>query len=242
VTGPEALDAPARDAAPVRWQLRWAVLGWVASFVASTVVFILYVSVTGIDDADDLSLVATALLQVPLWVGLLGGVWLASRRQGSGDPFADFRMRFRWSDVPIGLGIGLVTQPLLLVLLPLYQLLGIDPDDIGESARDLTDRAEGRGIVLLILIVAVGAPIVEELFYRGLVLRALEARMSPGWALAVTSLVFGAVHFQPFDLLPLAVFGLVAGLLAQRTGRLGASVFAHMAFNAVAVAALIASR
>jgi len=70
------------------------------------------------------------------------------------------------------------------------------------------------------------------------VLRSLERLMPAAAALVVTAVVFAAMHFQPLQFLGLAAFGLVAGLLAQRTGRLGPAILAHIAFNAVAVAQL----
>ncbi|MDQ1494218.1 MAG: protease family protein, partial [Actinomycetota bacterium] len=101
------------------------------------------------------------------------------------------------------------------------------------------DKAHGAGVVLLILVVAVAAPIVEEIFFRGLVLRSLERRMSRGWAIVVSSAVFGAAHFEPLQFPALFLFGLVAAILATRTGRLGPGIWAHVAFNAVAVAGLL---
>jgi membrane protease YdiL (CAAX protease family) len=108
-------------------------------------------------------------------------------------------------------------------------------------AKHLTDKAHHSvsGAVLLVLIVVIAAPIVEELFYRGLLLRSLERRVGNGWAVVWCGLIFGASHFELLQLPALAVFGMVLALLAQRSGRLGPSIFAHMAFNGVTVFALL---
>ncbi|MEY2447361.1 MAG: protease family protein, partial [Acidimicrobiaceae bacterium] len=50
---------------------------------------------------------------------------------------------------------------------------------------------------------------------------------------------FGAAHFEPLQFPALFAFGLVAAGLATRTGRLGPGMWAHVAFNAVAVAGLL---
>ena len=93
----------------------------------------------------------------------------------------DYAIRFRAVDV-IGLPIGVLTQ---LVLIPLIYLplRGIWPDTfsddrLSETAEDLVDRATGGAMVLLVLMVCVGAPIVEELVYRGLLQRSFAARFS----------------------------------------------------------------
>jgi membrane protease YdiL (CAAX protease family) len=68
----------------------------------------------------------------------------------------------------------------------------------------------------------------------------LERRLGTGWAVAVSSLVFRIIHFQLYDLRALLAFSLVAALLTVRTGRLGPAVWAHVAFNLIAVISLLA--
>ena len=114
-----------------------------------------------------------------------------------------------------------------------------DDLDVSGPARDLVDKASGGGILLLFLAVVVGAPIVEELFFRGLTLRALEARMRPRIALVVSALVFGAVHLQLLQFPALVAIGLVCGWLAQRDGRIGRAIWAHVGFNGLTVALLL---
>jgi hypothetical protein len=58
----------------------------------------------------------------------------------------------------------------------------------------------------------------------------------------VSATVFGVMHLQPIDTPALIGFGLVTGWLAARYGRLGPAIWAHVAFNAVAVVSLLASR
>jgi membrane protease YdiL (CAAX protease family) len=130
-----------------------------------------------------------------------------------------------------------VVVPILYA--PILRLLDRSPDDVAEEARELTDKATGLGIVLLVVIVVLIAPVVEEIFFRGLLLRSLERRFGPGWSLGVSSVLFGLAHFQWLQLPALVMFGLVAGVLVQRYGRLGPAIFAHIAFNAVTVVVLL---
>ncbi|MDQ4070068.1 MAG: CPBP family intramembrane metalloprotease, partial [Actinomycetota bacterium] len=102
----------------------------------------------------------------------------------------------------------------------------------------LVDRSTGASYVGLLVAVVVGAPIVEELFFRGLLLRSLQRRFSPGLAVAISSVVFGLAHFSPLPfravilvMVSLSVFGAVLAILAVRTGRLGPSIVAHATFN-----------
>ncbi len=118
--------------------------------------------------------------------------------------------------------------------------IGTDAEDLGKLARELGDKADSSmGVVLLFVIVAVGAPIAEELFFRGLVLRSFENRFGTAWAVVGSSVFFGATHFQPLQFAALTAAGAIFALLTVRTGRLGPAIVAHMAFNAVTVVGVV---
>jgi uncharacterized protein len=75
-------------------------------------------------------------------------------------------------------------------------------------------------------------PIVEELFFRGYVLRRLD-RGGPGWrivAILVSTILFAALHARWFAA---GAAGMVFGLLALRKDRLADAITAHMASNFV---------
>ena len=236
------------DVAPsppaIRWGMGDAVIGVVASLLLSQIGVAIIFAVGDYSIVDDLPLWVTAVAEVPLWVGLVGTVWWATTRKGSGSLRRDFGLVMRWTDVPLGLVAGFVGQiAIALIVIPLYTLLGINTDEVGQTAEKLADRAvHTPDVVVLILVVVVGAPIVEELFYRGLVLRSIERRWGTGVAAVVTSVVFAAIHFQPYDFLALALFGFLASMLAVRTGRLGPGIWAHVAFNLTAVVSLLQAR
>ena len=231
----------ATDAAAVRWGIGDALFGLFLSLTLSLLVSSAALSVVGRERFADLPLWATALLQVPLWIALLGVPLAATYLKGRRSLQRDFGLRLRWSDAPLGLGLGLALQLGIGVLVQLvYPLVGLDLDRVGESAQRLTAEAtNGLGVVLVILIAAVGAPLFEELFYRGLFLRSVQHRFGDLAAVVVPAVVFGLVHFQAFDLLPLVVFGVAMGAVTVRVGRLGIAIWAHVAFNLTALLSLL---
>ena len=89
------------------------------------------------------------------------------------------------------------------------------------------------------LIVVVLAPLIEELFFRGLFQRATDRRFGAALSVVFPAVIFGAVHLQPLQFPALVLFGLVAGLLVARSDRLGPAIWAHVGFNAIAVASLL---
>jgi membrane protease YdiL (CAAX protease family) len=179
---------------------------------------------------------------IGLWIGLGGGVLYAARAKGSGSVVADFGLRFRWrSDIVVGVVVGLASQYALVPLLywPFEQA---DPSlrhRLEDRAKDVTRAAHGGlQITVLFLFLVVGAPVIEELFFRGLLLRSLLRRFGPTVAVVVSAVVFGLAHFEPLQLAGLILFGLVLGVMAERTGRLGPGIVAHAAFNAATVVSL----
>ncbi|HJR24137.1 MAG TPA: CPBP family intramembrane glutamic endopeptidase [Acidimicrobiales bacterium] len=238
MTAPE----PVRDR---RWGLGDVLAGMAIGLAVSQVVLSIVLAATdrSVDQVDELPLSLVLLSQAGLWVGLLGVPWYATRRKGGG-LVADLDLRARWRDLWVGGSLGAALQLVALPLLywPLLELLDKTSTDLEEPARELTDRADGAiGVVLLFLIVGIGAPIVEEVFYRGLMLGALRKRgLSAGVSVAITAVVFGLSHAQLLQLPALALFGAVAGALVVRHGRLGPAIAAHVAFNMVTVIALLA--
>jgi membrane protease YdiL (CAAX protease family) len=229
-----------------RWGLGDVVTGLVLGFAVSQVVLSIVLAATDrtLDEVDDLPLSLVLLSQAGLWVGLFGVPWFVTRTKGGG-LIADLDLRARWRDLWVGGSLGTVLQLAVLPLLywPLLELLDKTSTDLEEPARELTDRADGAiGVILLVLIVGLGAPIVEEVFYRGLLLGALMKRgLSAGVSVGITAVVFGISHAQALQLPALALFGAVAGILRVRYDRLGPAIAAHVAFNMVTVIALLAS-
>jgi membrane protease YdiL (CAAX protease family) len=215
---------------------------WAGAFVFSTVGGVILLNLLGYADttSDDWPIWLVGVLQIPLWVGLVGALVVVSKHWGTGHPRRDYGLRFLPIDV-IGVPIGVLTQ-LVFVQALYWALPFIDRDEVSEVAESLTNRAEGWGVVLLATLVVVGAPLVEELFFRGLVLRAIQSRYSDWLAVVGSAVLFALVHFQLVQLPALLLFGLIVGYLALRTRRLGMSIFAHAGFNATTIVYLLASR
>ena len=152
----------------------------------------------------------------------------------------DLGLSIRWIDLPVGIAAGVFAQLVLVWLL--YQPLShwITKEDLEGPARTLGDLVHNPADrILLVLMVCVGAPIAEELMYRGLLLGALRQRMGRWPSVVISAAIFGLVHFQGIQLPGLILIGLVLASLVTWSGRLGTSMVAHAAFNAVTVIQLL---
>lgn len=182
-----------------------------------------------------------------LWVGFIGAPWLATRTHGTRRFLADLGVRFRWVDL-WGLAIGPGGQILVAVL---YAPFVSHLHNLNGPTKKLTGGAHGGGIVILILAVVILAPVMEELFFRGLLFRALARLCTPMGvragrgagivlAVAIDGVLFGLAHAEWLQLAGLAAFGMVLAAISWRTGRLGMNMVAHASFNLVAVVAVLA--
>jgi membrane protease YdiL (CAAX protease family) len=180
-----------------------------------------------------------------LWGGFFGAAVLSSRLRGTSRLVGDLGIRFRWIDV-LGVPIGIGGQFLVaLIYVPIAPHVHDFHQRFAAPAQRLTGGSHGVGYALIALATVAGAPFFEELFFRGVLLRAL-ARLfgrwggwvGPGLAIVASGTLFALAHAESLQLLGLAVFGVVLGIVSYRTGRLGMSIVAHASFNALALAAV----
>jgi len=212
-----------------------AFLTWLVSWLLGQIVALIVFSIGGYEDVDEVPIWVLFVSQVLVWAVFLAGMVLASRREGSGSFVRDYQVRAKAVDV-LGVPIGVLTQLVLvpLIYIPLEQLWEnvFTEERLTETAKDLVDRASGGSMVLLVLTVCVGAPIVEELVYRGLLQGSFAARFNHVPALLASSTLFMLVHFRPVEYPGLFAIGLVCGACALTTGRLGMAIACHAGFNA----------
>ena len=130
----------------------------------------------------------------------------------------------------------MVMVPVLYWLI--FQVIGTK--DVSAEARQLTDRAtDPLSIVLVFLVVGLGAPLAEEIFFRGFAQRIFGRRIRAAWAIVASAAFFAASHVQLLQFPALFLFGLVLGYMAWRFRRLGPAIWAHVGFNTVTAVTLV---
>ncbi|MFZ9040629.1 MAG: CPBP family intramembrane glutamic endopeptidase [Ilumatobacteraceae bacterium] len=187
---------------------------------------------------ENLGVFRLALVASVGWAVFLAALALVSRRSGSGRFATDFSLSIRPVDaaaVPLGVAGQLLLVPAVYVPLRAVWPDVFDPTRISERAEELVGGATGVEIVLLVAVVAIGAPLIEELVYRGLLQRSAAERFGRGVGVVGVSLLFALIHLSPVEYPGLFVAGLLFGGCAALTGRLGPAVLAHAAFNATGV-------
>jgi membrane protease YdiL (CAAX protease family) len=101
-----------------------------------------------------------------------------------------------------------------------------------QNAVELLLAAGPAGRAGIYVAAGIGAPVAEEILFRGVIFATVRDSGWPRLALAGSALLFGAVHFNLGSLVPLTGFGMLLALVYDRTGSLLAPIAAHMVFNA----------
>jgi hypothetical protein len=222
-----------------------AVGGFVVGVVLSAIASNIVANAVGyrIGSSAPIPVVVTAVDVGALWVGLVGAAVVWARHRGSGSIVEAYGYRIgAWWDVPVGVALGLACQFGLvpLLYLPLEQLDHNLAHQLSRPAQQETGAAHtGPAVVALLIVIALGAPLVEELFFRGLLLRSLSGWLGPVAGVFGSGILFGLAHLELVQFVGLAAFGCVLAALAWRTGRLGPTIAAHVSFNAAAVATTV---
>jgi membrane protease YdiL (CAAX protease family) len=164
---------------------------------------------------------------------------IAVRRHGTGR-LRDLGLRARWVDLPMGIGFGLACLFGVGIIAAAIRSIGIEPHRAG-LLEPLHRNA--LTVVVVLFIAVVGAPFVEELFFRGLLMSGLVARFGTALGIILQAIVFGLVHLGPTDargnlgvFLLIAPVGAALGLLRFGFKRLGTGMFTHASYNAVIMA------
>lgn len=205
-------------------------LGYLGAFLLWNLVISAIVLLLPPTVAVPASIAAYALL---LRVYFLGGGRRARRRRAllRLRPLSGDALRWTLLASPVVLAITWGLEGLYLRLIPV-------PPDTLDPLGPLMDTPAGA---LSISILAVGiAPVVEEMFFRGLVQRSLEKRLGAAWGIGLASALFAAVHLLPW-VFPLHLFlGAVFGFAVYATRSLWAGVLLHAINNSVAMIGMAA--
>lgn len=107
------------------------------------------------------------------------------------------------------------------------------PDLMEDTFMDMGNEPLG------VLSMALVAPLVEEMMFRGAIQGYLMRRCSNPWtAIVVSALVFGVIHMNPVQVVYATLLGLVLGWIYYRTRSLLSVIAGHVLNNSVAVASM----
>ena len=218
---------------------------WSLTYLFANVCGSVVISALGYGAVEVVPTWVLALSALTLWGPFVGVLFWTSKHRGSGNIVQDFSLSFQAKDL-WGIPLGIACQLLLVVLVTLpFQWLFpslFNSEAVEKRANDLFDAAHGAWIVLLVVIVVICAPLVEEIVYRGFIQHNLGVAYGARISVLLASFWFAAVHLQLAEFPGLFAFALVLGVCFSRTKRLGLSIVTHISFNATALTVMALTR
>jgi len=188
-------------------------------------------------------------LQTPAQVGLLVLyyvvqllvlVWLVRRRGG------DVAVALGLRGGPRGIRAAFVSAGFVAaglvgvrVVSSLYTFATRELGVLPQTSTDLVSLFGSgiSGLVLAVAMVVVIGPVVEELVFRGALLRGLTSRFGIWPSILTQAALFAALHRSVWLFAPMLVLGIVLGWLAESRQSLWPSIVLHALHNAITVVA-----
>lgn len=188
-------------------------------------------------------------INVGVEVLLAASVWLAGRELAA--RYGGWKRVFGWgrpvlADVPFAAaGFGIALGARFVVLIAANAATN---GKAAEQSQNVSlDKVTLGEVALLVFVAVICAPLIEELVFRGLLLRTFMRRMGFWPAAAASSLIFAVFHTYEVDTfagavtLALAVgaMGLTNCALVRYSDRLSPGIAVHATLNGLAVLLLV---
>jgi CAAX protease family protein len=232
--------SPARSAAALPAARDDITGGWTAilGYLGALGLSLLFQQVASAFGVRELTAPSVVFGILGLWTGLWMTAYIVSHRRPGGS-ITDLGLRFPTKS-EVGLGIAIGFTGLVLATQVAAGLRALFPDD-GGSHLFVTAKPDLALVYTVGVVACVGAPIIEELFFRGVVQPVLMNNLGVGYGIVAQAMLFAGAHFvlgMTFNEAAvrcgtIMVLGLFLGWLRVKTGRLGAGIVAHATNNII---------
>lgn len=176
---------------------------------------------------------------------------VVTARIASHTPFQrlGFGARVKWKRAVIAMLIMLAVLPLVGYLADLNKAIPVTAamkkffdsmeSQYTEQVKLMATFKTPADYIIALFIIAFLPAVVEEVFFRGAMQQIfMRWFITPGLVIFITSLIFSAIHFSWYGLIPRMALGMVLGYIFYFTGNLWYSILAHFFNNAVMVTVL----
>lgn len=140
-----------------------------------------------------------------------------------------------------GLVGGLLLTAVMIGLGMLIAL--IQPELEGQYfERVLRESSAWHHYAITFLAGVIIGPLVEEIYFRGMLYPALREYLNVRWGIIIGGLLFGAVHADPWRAIPLAIGGMGLCYIYEKSGSIWPSALAHALWNGLMYAFVVGFR
>ena len=126
---------------------------------------------------------------------------------------------------PLFFILGILTKALAKVL-----NFRLDLQPVVSSIKDISSAWQLCVYIVLFVIIA---PVIEEIFFRGIIYRGCKSSMGVWPAAFLSAFLFSAIHTSFLGFLPIFGLGIAFAYIYEKAGSLCAPIFFHALYNAV---------
>ncbi|KAI9135205.1 CPBP family intramembrane glutamic endopeptidase [Acaryochloris sp. CCMEE 5410] len=212
------------------WQVMvlWFIAFFAVSLSIPVLIYVLGIKPTALG-ARPQAYLAFSNYAILVVVGLSILIW--SLKGFLSTPFKWFRIRWQGNWLVWGMSGYFAALPLVILIALLNQKILGDQGGGNPLLELIIQSHDPVTASLLFIMVAVLAPVFEEILFRGFFLTSLT-RYLPMWgAIGISGIVFAVAHLNLADILPLSVLGCVLGFVYSRSRNLLASMLLHSLWN-----------
>ncbi|MFO7946655.1 MAG: type II CAAX endopeptidase family protein [Armatimonadota bacterium] len=127
-------------------------------------------------------------------------------------------------------GYSVLVVGAVLVSLNLPQITG---GSFAQVGMKLMGQHTALSVAIYVFLLAVVAPVVEELLFRGYLYPALRENMSKFAAVAISAILFALLHLNPVAIVPIVVIGIVLAILYETTHSVVPGIVCHALNNTI---------
>jgi membrane protease YdiL (CAAX protease family) len=189
-------------------------------------------------NADVIYSPTAMLLTIALYGAIGAAVLWAARQTGDARRALGLVAPASW---PRAVGLALLTVIAALAVSALLEpiLHGARQQGLAPDSPRPPGASFIIGAVLACVALALVGPLVEELFFRGLLTAAFRRRFGPIRTALLTAALFALAHVLPRVIPPVFILGLALALVYERIGSTLPGMLVHCLYNGIAVAAAL---
>ncbi len=124
-----------------------------------------------------------------------------------------------------------------LTILQKFELIGELPDQ--KLIEIIAAGGDPLAIAILVFLGIIGAPVIEELIYRGCLYRFLKTKMLTPFAQFFSGIVFALTHGNLMSFGPILIVGIFLAYVYETEGNLKVSICFHALFNSFSIVMLL---
>jgi len=135
----------------------------------------------------------------------------------------------------VGLGIEMTLTWLIQQILPSSASKSLTEASRSVSIESMLPKAQSSfGLYLLLFLGgAIGAPVGEEVFFRGFLYNCAKRRLGLAGGTLLSAAIFALVHFGPLQVIAILPMGILLAVMYERTGSLWVPTIMHATNNGI---------